>query len=202
MIGRWKLAAVSVAFATVAGWAGVASAALMAAPIACSAGGVALAAGTYEECEGAFLGNNSNQNFENEINGLFGTTGTWVESAKAEGNSWSDNGLTITSGQGASTGTFTVSGLPSTAVFVIKASNCFSAYYFTGVADPTTGSFDTGAAGLRSGQGNNCDGGNTPGISHLSVYTGGMSNVPVPAAAWLLIGGLGGLGALRMRRKA
>jgi hypothetical protein len=194
------LAALSAAM--IMGWS-AANAALVDAPLDCAAGGVSLDAGNYETCEGAFLGNDSQLNFENEINGLFGTTGIWSEYGKAEEeNGWDDGLVAILTGQGASTGTFSVSGLPSSAVFVVKSSGCFSAYYFTGVADPATGGFDTAAAGLQTS--NTCDGNLGPGISHLTVYTGGDDTpvIPLPASALLLLGGIGGLGALRKVRKS
>jgi hypothetical protein len=40
-------------------------------------------------------------------------------------------------------------------------------------------------------------------ISHVSFYdTGKMPPVPLPAAGWLMLAGLGGLAALRQRRRA
>ncbi len=46
-------------------------------------------------------------------------------------------------------------------------------------------------------------GGNTPGLSNIRLYsTGPLSTIPLPAAGWLLIAGLGGLAAMRRRRKA
>jgi hypothetical protein len=189
-------------FATVALFGSAANAALVDAPLDCGVGGVTLSPADYESCKGAFLGNDSELDFENEINSLFGTSGTWSEWAKAEeDNSWMDGGLEILTGLGEISGTFSVTGLPSSAVFVVKASGCFSAYYFTGIGSPASGSFNTQAAGLLTGNG--CDGRNSPGISHLTVYTGGSTSViPLPAAGWLLLAGVGGLAALRRRKSA
>jgi hypothetical protein len=40
------------------------------------------------------------------------------------------------------------------------------------------------------------------GVSHISVYTVGVAPVPLPAAGFLMIGALGGLAAIRRRRRA
>lgn len=168
----------------------------------CATGGITLVPADYESCEGAFLGNDSQLNFENQINSLFGTSGTWSEWAKAEEeNDWEDGGLAILTGIGEISGTFSVTGLPSSAVLVLKAANCFSAYYFTGIGSPASGTFNTSLAGLLTG--NDCDGNNSPGISHLTVYTGeDPSVIPLPAAGWLLLAGVGGLVAMRRKKAA
>jgi hypothetical protein len=47
------------------------------------------------------------------------------------------------------------------------------------------------------------DGGSTSqNVSHISVYTVGVAPIPLPAAGFLLIGALGGLAAVRRRRRA
>ncbi|WP_233493392.1 VPLPA-CTERM sorting domain-containing protein [Ruegeria atlantica] len=45
------------------------------------------------------------------------------------------------------------------------------------------------------------NGKNTAGLSNLSVYVASPSPIPLPAAGWLLIGGIGGLVALGRRKR-
>ena len=152
--------------------------------------------GTYVDCAGSFEGNDDNQDYENYINAQFGTTGTWSKLTKVD-NSGTAGGLTVVNN--GATGTFTFGGYNGDVVFVLKGANCFSAFYFSGVSGTIHADYSTIDAGLNKG---NCDGDLGPGLSHLTVYTGGAVPIPVPAAGFLLLAGLGGLVAVRRRKTA
>ena len=88
------------------------------------------------------------------------------------------------------TWSFTAAGAPLLPTkLVIKAGNGFAAYdisklvYVSGVV---TGVWST--VDLES-----------KGVSHISFYDGALTPVPLPAAGWLLIAGVGALAALRRR---
>jgi hypothetical protein len=78
---------------------------------------------------------------------------------------------------------------------VLKGSDNFALFYWD--MDQISGSFMWQIAGFILN-----NGGQVPNLSHITFYGGNAPNeVPLPAAAWLMIAGLGGL-RLASRRKA
>lgn len=144
-------------------------------------------------CEGAFNGNNSNQ----DLDGLFGFD--WGDEVlKAEGdNGFMDGDLDIDFTSGETSGTWDLSGfdlgLYDQLMFVVKGGTTFSAYLWDGVA--TSGTWNT--LGIVNG------GGKTPGLSHFSVYgiqgDGDTEDVPEPFATVGLLAIVGGAAMLRRR---
>jgi len=120
-----------------------------------------------------------NNNFYGTDDGLFGYK-DWDFLAKEDtpgGLSGTDIGLSVTPSGGAASGDWSVNAgaLDSFArlVFILKAGNTFSAYLYEPGSDAgSSGSWLTSALDDKD-------------LSHLSIYTSGMSPVPVPAAIWL-----------------
>jgi hypothetical protein len=77
------------------------------------------------------------------------------------------------------------------AYMVVKAATNWALYALDGAL-----SGDWSTAGLMTPNGKN-----QAGVSHISFYNS-AAPVPLPAAGWLLVTGLGGLGALARRRRA
>jgi hypothetical protein len=152
------------------------------------------------DCEGAYAGNDDAAYLD--LLEVFGETG-WSQVAKVEGDSGTDGGLTVAvttendAGEGI-TGTWAYTGDISTVdhvIAVLKAGSSFTAYLLDTSVDPFEGTWST--AGLDD-----------KGLSHFSLYTRtdgggvGVEPVPLPAAAWMLLVGVGGLAAMARRRKA
>lgn len=135
------------------------------------------------------IGNDNQMNgqpFANTINAEFGITGNWSQLAtnNAVGELEISSGMWDFSSLAAS--------ISNPFVLTIKSSNEFAAYLFN-AATLGTGTFTT--AGLEPNQN-----GRDQNISHYSIYTSNISQVPVPAALWLFAPALIGLLGLRRRQ--
>jgi hypothetical protein len=129
---------------------------------------------------------------------------TWVEAGKVDVPKESDDPdfdggtdgiLTMTLNADGKSGTWSVSswaGIGS-AMLVLKGGPNFAAYLLD-LAAGLSGEWRTDALLV----GNNLQ--NSAGLSHITLYTS-PAPIPLPAAGFLLLGALGGLAAVRRRRR-
>ncbi len=158
-------------------------------------------------CVNSIGGNDSDKTVGNGVTnvntavaggGLFGINAWTLNSRYSITAGGSISGLLSGAGTG-QTGTWSVSSWSGigAAMLVVKAGNNFVSYLLD-ISAGLGGGWSTQA--LRNG------GGQIPGISHVSLYTipgttPPPAPVPVPAAGLLLIGALGGLAALRGKKR-
>jgi hypothetical protein len=187
-----------IAIAALVASAGMASAAtLTTGSTTCSVTDVTIGLASSLACEGAYDGNDSNT----DLDGIFGIN-DWVELAKVDmddGEGGTSGVLTV--GDGETSGSWSVSGFgdAKNIMLVLKGGPTFSSYLLstTGLVGPIMGTWST--AGILAGSG-----ASGPGLSHLTIYTNDVIDpttpVPLPAAAWMLLAALGGLGLFGRRR--
>ena len=149
-----------------------------------------------------YSGNNNNYQegtdpagYENYIAADFGVPGTWSFYGTSDPADPVDPVTNIVGG--GQSGVWSVfPAVDSFFVVTIKAADFFAAYLFSGLSDVLGGTFSV------VGATKDADPTKTKyaGLSHLSVYTGPVSPVPLPAALPLLMMGLGGIAWLGRRR--
>ena len=149
-------------------------------------------------CAGIFSGNDSNT----AVDGLFGVTG-WTQVAKLDASSGtiSGGGNTFTVTNTGNGGTWTISSYAGFApvMFVTKGGPTYSAFLMD--LATLTGAWNTDSMLKGNGQ-RGAD------LSHWSIYQGGLAPVtpetgpetnpvPLPAAVWMLLAGVGALAGTR-----
>ncbi|HEX9857508.1 MAG TPA: VPLPA-CTERM sorting domain-containing protein [Paracoccaceae bacterium] len=182
-------------------WSGAASAAVYTSSGTCTVSDLTVAA---DDCFGTVLPVPTNVDTV-DLNadtfggllGLFGNTNwsflTKVETGAGGGTTeGTDIGLTLDPDTGGAPGSWEVnpgslSGYDFIAI-ILKQGRTWAAYLYEGVI-PESGDWTSDAFAQDDG------------LSHFSIYTGPVTPIPLPAAGFLLIGALGGLGVIARRRK-
>lgn len=128
-----------------------------------------------------------NGNDSNDIGSTFSIFGltNWILADKNDDVSSGDQSITFNSGvvNGSTSGAWGLTSLGSASSVIInlKAGNGWGSF----LVDTTSGTWAS-----------------SKDLSHASIYYQPLTPVPLPAAGWLLLAGLGGLAAAKRRKKA
>jgi hypothetical protein len=145
----------------------------------------------------------ANNDDNDSVKGMF-LVDDWMQIAKVNDPGGTDGPLTVTGNQ--LSGTWSIAGSVfetwTKVMLVFKSSN-ENAGVLPGsvigyLIELTPGDYDTPFSFFKDKQ----EEFEVKNISHVSLYVSNPSPVPLPAAGFLLVGALGGLAALRRRRRA
>ncbi len=144
----------------------------------CSVTDVTVLGMNATSCRGYYAGNDKNQDTEDTLADQF-AAGTWTQSVSSD----DDPGSLPITGAGTTSGTWgtTITHNLDFAL-AVKAGNSFSLYYFTGKTLP----LDLGDATWSTAGVEPVGSGNTPALSHLTLYTGTSGTNPIPEPLTML----------------
>jgi hypothetical protein len=144
-------------------------------------------------CEGPIDGNATN-----DIPGsTFFSHNDWMLIYKVDADSGSDGGLTVTGGGTSGGWELSDYGGYGTVMLALKGGPNFSVYLLDGATSGDWNTFGITTGGGKPG----------PGLSNFTAWGRGTAPdpgtpIPLPAAGWMLLAGLGGLVAIRRRKNA